>query len=53
LEKLTFVAKLQKNRRIYIPKNIIDILQLHQGDYVEVKIRKIIQGEEDELNKGD
>ncbi len=35
-----FVGKIIKNNRITIPKEIMDIMGLHEGDYLHVTIEK-------------
>jgi len=36
-----FRTKVQKLRRIVIPKAIAQLLDIKEGDYVDVKIRKV------------
>jgi len=40
-EYLTFIARIQTQNRVWIPKRVREVLDLNEGDYVEVKIRKI------------
>ena len=37
----TFAARVQKLRRIVIPKDVADDLDIRQGDWVEVTVKKL------------
>jgi len=41
MDKSVFVARVQKLRRIVIPKPICEALEIKEGDKVEVTVRKI------------
>jgi AbrB family looped-hinge helix DNA binding protein len=40
-EWIRFPAKVEKKFRIWIPRYVREILQLYEGDYVEISIRKL------------
>jgi len=42
---LSFIAKVEKKYRIFIPKQVRDVLEIDEGDYVQVFIRKVREGE--------
>lgn len=42
---IPFIAKVQGSNRIVIPSEIIRLLSIKKGDYIEAKIRKIEEGE--------
>ena len=42
---VAFVAKIEKRYRIFIPKRVREVLELEEGDYVQVKIRRVKQAE--------
>ena len=35
------VARLLEDSRITIPKTVVALLDLHKGDYIEIRIRKV------------
>ena len=41
MSKSVFVARVQKLRRIVIPKPICEALEIKEGDKVEVEVRKV------------
>lgn len=45
-EERTFTAKVQTLRRIAIPKVVMESLELKEGDFVEVHVRKIMSSKE-------
>ena len=38
---VTFPAKVERKFRIWIPRYVREIMKIDEGDYVEIKIRKI------------
>jgi len=40
MEEREFVAKVQKGRRVAIPKLICEVLKINEGDIIKVKISK-------------
>jgi len=40
LSETVFVAKVQKARRVVIPKVVCDLLKINEGDTVRIKIAK-------------
>lgn len=45
-EEKTFTARVQSGYRIQIPEPLRQIMAIHEGDIVEVKIRKAQRKEE-------
>jgi len=41
MEEVSFVAKVEKGFRVRIPRNVRDVLDIEEGDYVQISIRKI------------
>jgi len=38
---ITFVAKVEKKYRIFIPRAVREVLEIVEGDYVEVIIKRV------------
>jgi len=38
---ITFVARVEKKFRIFIPKTVREILEIDEGDYVEIIIKRV------------
>ena len=38
---MEFISKIQKLRRIAIPKNVFDLMKLNEDDLIQVSIKKI------------
>jgi len=42
---VSFVARVEKKNRVYIPKEVREAADIREGDYVQVFIRKVREGE--------
>ena len=38
-----FISKVIESNRVTIPKHIVEILDLHKGDYIEVRIVRVVK----------
>jgi len=38
---ISFVARVEKRYRIFIPKTVREVLEIDEGDYVEVVIKRV------------
>jgi len=47
----TFIGKVQKGYRIQIPEAIRELLNIHEGDIIEVKIKKETQHKREQNNE--
>ncbi len=43
-ESVTFTARVEKRFRVFIPRAVREALDIQEGDYVEVVIRKVREG---------
>jgi AbrB family looped-hinge helix DNA binding protein len=43
-EGATFIARVEKGFRVFIPRAAREVLELQEGDYVEVQIRRVRKG---------
>ena len=48
-DKLKFIAKLIANNRITVPSVSIQVLDLKEGDVIEVEIKKVVKKQEGEV----
>jgi len=42
---VSFIARVEKRYRIFIPKSVREVLDINEGDYVQVFIRKVRESE--------
>lgn len=44
MDELNFVARIERGFRVFIPRAVREVLELEEGDYVEITIRRVREG---------